>query len=674
MLKNDDDIPEININQIFVGDFSGRDFSEKIFLSCDFRQSTLVGADFSKAIFGLSNSKKKRLIITTVSLCLLIGFLASLSISVFLISFIKSFGYLVVSGILVFLVASVLAVYYYRYIAIVLSIVIAILTASTGIGSILGVAFGILTVFIILLIAILGATLGPGIYATMGLTSVAITGIGSILGAATTYYFFSQDTLVCILNVIFSLVIEILSGIIAKGALEGKEKLAFIRERALAFTTWGGTSFCEVDFTDANFSFATITKIDFRGARFTRTNFLKCKDTESCRFENTILQNRKILDICIHRNNPNLNDSRRGKFTKEYKFNNMLLEGVNWDKADLSGIDFTCSNLNQASLKGTNLSSSKLVQTQLDETDLTGSELTASCIESWGITAKTKIDDIKCRYVFMRALTKDNDERYRMPSNRQEEFQPGDFVEFIRPIVDTLDFYYDASLDPRAFVISFDDLVKNNPGISLKIIGIERRGEGKVLIRAKASQDADLSKLSDELYSSYNKFMSLSLEAQQSVLKEKDDQIKNLCLLLEAFSHKPANYFYGETKVENKYNMQGSQIGAFVEKLEAGATISISQDIHVGEGKRTLAEIAKEIQDLMEHLSKTHPLSIDTHPQDLANEVVKLVDANPNLAGRILSATKAGGVAALEEFLSHPASSFVIAALGDWGKTKRTKQ
>ncbi|MCP2732032.1 COR domain-containing protein, partial [Limnofasciculus baicalensis] len=86
--------------------------------------------------------------------------------------------------------------------------------------------------------------------------------------------------------------------------------------------------------------------------------------------------------------------------------------------------------------------------------------------------------------------------------------------------------------------------------------------------------------------------------------------------------------------------------------------------------KQSLAEAAKEIQELMEQLSTTHNTDSMVAKVEFAGEIVKQIDANPNLGGRILSASKAGGVAAIGQFLNHPLASFAIAALEDWQKTK----
>jgi hypothetical protein len=71
-------------------------------------------------------------------------------------------------------------------------------------------------------------------------------------------------------------------------------------------------------------------------------------------------------------------------------------------------------------------------------------------------------------------------------------------------------------------------------------------------------------------------------------------------------------------------------------------------------------------------LDKSYPSNTTTGKMTVAVETIKQIDANPDLAGRILSALKAGGISSFEQFLNHPAASFVIGALEDWQKSKGT--
>jgi hypothetical protein len=86
--------------------------------------------------------------------------------------------------------------------------------------------------------------------------------------------------------------------------------------------------------------------------------------------------------------------------------------------------------------------------------------------------------------------------------------------------------------------------------------------------------------------------------------------------------------------------------------------------------QRNIAETAAEIQQLLEQLEKSYPTDSTAGKMKVATEAISKIDSNPTLAARILSALEAGGISAFEQFLNHPASSFVIGALADWQKTK----
>jgi hypothetical protein len=54
----------------------------------------------------------------------------------------------------------------------------------------------------------------------------------------------------------------------------------------------------------------------------------------------------------------------------------------------------------------------------------------------------------------------------------------------------------------------------------------------------------------------------------------------------------------------------------------------------------------------------------------VAIALTQRIENNHTLRDRILSALKTGGVQALGQMLNHPLSSFAIAALEDWQKSK----
>ena len=58
----------------------------------------------------------------------------------------------------------------------------------------------------------------------------------------------------------------------------------------------------------------------------------------------------------------------------------------------------------------------------------------------------------------MRLPTKDDPDPCRKPDNRQETFKPGDFADFISPIIKTLDLYQTQNIDPRQVAHKFKTL------------------------------------------------------------------------------------------------------------------------------------------------------------------------------------------------------------------------
>ncbi len=81
--------------------------------------------------------------------------------------------------------------------------------------------------------------------------------------------------------------------------------------------------------------------------------------------------------------------------------------------------------------------------------------------------------------------------------------------------------------------------------------------------------------------------------------------------------------------------------------------------------QQDLADAAAQIQTLLDQLSKTYPAKTSKEKMTLAGEAIEQIEQNPLLTQRLLSAAKAGTLAAIESMLNHPAASFVIAAVED---------
>jgi hypothetical protein len=85
---------------------------------------------------------------------------------------------------------------------------------------------------------------------------------------------------------------------------------------------------------------------------------------------------------------------------------------------------------------------------------------------------------------------------------------------------------------------------------------------------------------------------------------------------------------------------------------------------------KSLAEAAAEIQQLLVQLEKSYSTDTTKGKMALATEAIARIEDDKSWKVRVMSALKAGGVSAFEQFLSHPAASFVISALDDWQQGK----
>ncbi|MDJ0698102.1 pentapeptide repeat-containing protein [Mastigocoleus sp. MO_188.B34] len=362
------------------------------------------------------------------------------------------------------------------------------------------------------------ALAGAGAFAVAG--TVAFTVAFTVAGAfaiAVALAFAEDEALALALAGSVAVVGAVISSYIAWRGMKGDKKYALIRNAAFGFAAIGGTSFRSADLTDANFTSAQLKSTDLRKATLTRTCFHKTKLLDRVRPGTSYLKYPYIRQLLT---------TGRGQ---DKNFDHLDLRGINLKGTLLTDANFIGTDLSEACLQDADLSRAKLVQTQLDGTDFTGATLTGAYIEDWNITNETNFRGVRCEYVYMQLPSKENPDPWRKPDNREEVFADGEFGDFIKPLVDTLDLYHNQGVDPRAIAISFKELAENNPNAQLQIVGMEIKGEDNFLLRAKTAQEADKSQLSAEYFETYNCLKGLPSEEQikhfLTELKFKDNQI-----------------------------------------------------------------------------------------------------------------------------------------------------
>ncbi|AKG23452.1 pentapeptide repeat-containing protein [Calothrix sp. 336/3] len=642
-------------------DLAGADFSDADIRGANFTGANLTEANFTNAKAGL---QKRWVFVLMVAVLVLVG----------LSGFLSAFnGYLVS---LIFSSESQNKIV--GWVALITIFVFVVVTIRQGIAIAYGFSLAALALAVALAVA--------GAFAGAVAGAFAVAGAVAFAGA------------LAVISTLFS-------AYIAWQAIKGDPKQAPIRNIAVAFAAIGGTSFRGANLTDVNFTGATLNNTDFRQAKLIRTCFRNTKKLDLARPGNSYLKNLDLQKLLVgvldtDKNTKNSNRSKNKKTDKNLtkNYDRQDLRGINLQNTNLQDFSFIAADLSEANLQDTDLSRAKLVQTQLDRTDLTGANLTGVFIEDWGLTADTKLDGVRCDYVFMRLPPEKrpaflplppheqhNDNPQREPSDWDKNFSDGDFADFIAPLKQTLNLFHNKPVDPRLVAIAFQKLKEAHPEADLEIIGVDKKGKNRDKLHLKVeanTSNQDVATLHTNYFANLDELQALPPAVLQAILAERSAVIRMLAGLLEG---KQTNQTSIQIPIQNSPNqnqenttMNNSGNNRHITTGRDYRETNVNDQGTYVEGdyfnnpqqKQTLAEAAAEIQKLLEQLDKTYPSNTTTGKMEIATGVIQHLDCHPDFAERLMSAIKAGSVQAIAQLLNHPAAAFVIGALDDWQKTK----
>ena len=543
----------------------GANFSHANIEGANFNNAILIGANFCNTKAGLSFFRTFILIILSLILSFLAGLIGGYAGALLGDLFGNKYSIL---GIVCL---------------ITLTIFIIVLVRE-GLGATLAIITEIVAAFVIAALAFLPDK-ATGLIIDIQFTALALAGTLASIGNIAVAMFISKSMawsgtvavngLIAVFGVVLGAIFGVrsevsaylISGFVGLGAisfgtyigyqaLSGNKKYSLIRLLAISILSQGGTSFRGANLTNADFTQASLKSVDFRKAILTLTCWFQSQNLDQARLEGTYLEDAKVRHLVINK------DGRE----KEYNYLN--LRELNLRDANLQDASLIGTDLSDATLQNANLSGAKLAQAQLYQANLNEACLTGAYIESWGISTETKLEDIKCEYVYMRLQTKDDADPCRKPDNRKETFKPGDFADFISPIIKTLDLYQTQNIDPRqvahkfktldlfhyegidptAAAIAVTQVANNHPEAELEIIALEGKGKDKIRLQAKVTGDVNRSQLNQEYFQKYAEIQALPYSDIQTLIlgiQEKDERIHSLERMLETAIQQPK--FYVET-------------------------------------------------------------------------------------------------------------------------------
>lgn len=315
-----------------------------------------------------------------------------------------------------------------------------------------------------------------------------------------------------ILATIIAVTLIVVSGYIALQVVAEDEKYAILRQLAVGLAATGGTNFKGANLTDAHFGNATLNSTDLRTANLTRTRWHHTKKLNSARVEDTILSDVAVRELLV---------SGDG-YEKSYAGAN--LKGANLMLADLTAANLQEADLTDATLQNAHLEGANLKQIQAVGADFTEARMTGAYLEAWNIDSTTNLQWVDCRYVYLLLNPKpETDDRERRPSSG--EFAPGEFTKLFEEVLDTVDLIFNKGIDWKAFLYTFQKIQVENQDTELAVQSIENKGDGVVVVKLAASEDADKPKIHQDFTNTYEEAVK-ALEAQyQAELQGKEREI-----------------------------------------------------------------------------------------------------------------------------------------------------
>lgn len=174
----------------------------------------------------------------------------------------------------------------------------------------------------------------------------------------------------------------------------------------------------------------------------------------------------------------------------------------------------------------------------------------------------------------------------------------------------TLNFPFEDGINGQAFQYSWNKLRIENEGIELKVVGLEEREDGFVVVKVKVPPDSDAPQLYHDFMKNYESVVNAIEEKYRAELKGKDDQIaiyKNQTLSLENIVSQLASRPLGEQPVtiEVKANVDNALMGNNNDrsrKIEIG---SVGGDLTASGAALNLGEISDTVANMINQISES---------------------------------------------------------------------
>jgi len=361
--------------------------------------------------------------------------------------------------------------------------------------------------------------------------------------------------------------------------------------------------------------------------------------------------------------NPGENRELQNVDLSDADLSGVILIGANLTGADLSGADLSGVILIGANLRNANLRNALLSASQFLGSNLTAATLTGACIQDWNINSATQLNDVICKYVYLKYGWSNQEGKDllsdRYPSDPDRIFAPGEFSEFFQE-VETVDLIFGGGIDWKALLQSFQELRPQYYDNNLFIRSIEKKSGGAFVIRLEVPADADKGAIESRVKELYERNLQ-QLKAQYAAqLQAKDGELTTYETWLDGERDRSTDLIgIVKTMADKEATNLNLHFNAPVTGV-AGNVVG-NQNVYAAPEKQSLAAAAAEIQTLLKQLEQTNPTATEAEQKAFVTAAIPAT-----LRQRAAGALQAGGKTVIAEVLENPYVNVAIDVVECW--------
>ncbi len=330
-----------------------------------------------------------------------------------------------------------------------------------------------------------------------------------------------------------------------------------------------------------------------------------------------------------------------GAYLRDANLTGADLSGAYLESANLRDANLRDANISGAYLESANISGAHLYRANFYDADLTGANLTGACIKDWYINSPTNLQNVKCKYIYLKHIYSEEEGKLIYSDRRPHHgnYQEGEFTKLFQKALETVELIFPEGIEWTAFLESFQQLQAEVKSEELSIQGIEKKSGSVFIVRLEVPEKANKAEIQKYIKTEYKAKLKVIEANYQKQLQAKDETIQAKNETMKVILEKGADLLEIAKIVSN---FQHNTIINNNPNITSGNTYNTENAaiVHNEAAKQDLKQAATEIQQLLDQLQETNGVSLEVAQQKIAKPLASKAQNYPKLKDRLIQLGK----------------------------------